>query len=391
MSSVSKGPYLWKRPARTKDGRKESSVWIIKDGGKQVSTRCPGYPAEASPPESAQQALAEYIARKYSPPKEKRDADSIPVEDVLLTYHEHRRDLFENDLYKRRFDARIERLNDFFGSLMLSDVRAQKCKEYIKSRGSNGGARRDLEDLRAAIKHHAKEGLHIANINVFLPPKGEPRERWLTRGEAAKLLLAAWRHREVQTIHRGEMAGEQVVTEKRPLRHIARFILIALYTGSRASAVASSSPVKDTGHSFVDLHTGVFYRLAVGKRKTNKRQPPVALPDRLLAHMRRWQRLGLVDQFFVEWNGQKVASVKNGFAKAVEVAGLCTKQGNVTPHTLRHTAATWLMQQGVKTWDASGFLGMSEKTLTDVYGHHHPDFQREVAQAITRKSIRGSS
>ena len=32
------------------------------------------------------------------------------------------------------------------------------------------------------------------------------------------------------------------------------------------------------------------------------------------------------------------------------------------------------MQIGVSTWDAAGFLGMSEKTLRDVYGHHHPDF-----------------
>src|SRR4029077_2967490 len=55
---------------------------------------------------------------------------------------------------------------------------------------------------------------------------------------------------------------------------------------------------------------------------------------------------------------------------------------------LRHTAATWLMQIGVTTWEAAGFLGMSEKTLRDVYGHHHPDYLHRAANAIgTKKPV----
>ena len=52
------------------------------------------------------------------------------------------------------------------------------------------------------------------------------------------------------------------------------------------------------------------------------------------------------------------------------------------PHTLRHTAATWLMQLGVDFWVASGYLGMTVETLTTVYGHHHPDFQKAVKDAF---------
>jgi hypothetical protein len=51
-------------------------------------------------------------------------------------------------------------------------------------------------------------------------------------------------------------------------------------------------------------------------------------------------------------------------------------------HTLRHTAATWLMQRAAPMWEAAGFLGMSEKTLRDTYGHHHPDHLRGAADAI---------
>jgi integrase len=70
--------------------------------------------------------------------------------------------------------------------------------------------------------------------------------------------------------------------------------------------------------------------------------------------------------------------VKTGFTHACRRAGL---EGN--PHTLRHTAATWLMQAATPLWEASGFLGMTEQTLIQVYGHHHPDYLRNAARAFS--------
>jgi integrase len=220
-------------------------------------------------------------------------------------------------------------------------------------------------------------------VRVALPPKGAPRDRWLTRTEAARLLWACWRYRETQTVHRGRHKGLKVETEKRPLRHLARFILIGLYTGTRAGAIASASPYRDLGHSFVDIDQGIFYRQAIGRRASKKRQPPAPIPARLLGHMRRWVRCGVVISHFVEWNGAPVKSVKTAFNRAVQLAGLW---GRVTPHTLRHTAATWLMQRGVPIWQAAGFLGMSAEMLERTYGHHHPDYLKGAADAITSKT-----
>lgn len=158
--------------------------------------------------------------------------------------------------------------------------------------------------------------------------------------------------------------------------------MIGIYTGTRASAIATASPHAKQGRSFVDLDRGIFYRKPIGKRATKKRQTPAPVPQRLLAHMRRWARQKLIGECFVEFNGKPVASVKKGFKRAV---GLARLEGKVTPHTLRHTAATWLVQRGVPVWEAAGFLGMSAEVLLTTYGHHHPDFLHGAANAITFK------
>lgn len=86
--------------------------------------------------------------------------------------------------------------------------------------------------------------------------------------------------------------------------------------------------------------------------------------------------------YVVHENGQRLKDIKRGFLTACLKAGLV----GVTPHTLRHTCATWLMQRGVSIWDASGYLGMSRETLERVYGHHHPDFLRGAAEALSLKA-----
>jgi len=81
-----------------------------------------------------------------------------------------------------------------------------------------------------------------------------------------------------------------VTTERRSLRHIARFILVGLYTGTRASAIAAASPCPEQGRSFVDLDRGIFHRNPIGKRATKKRQTPAPIPPRLLCEHRALKR-----------------------------------------------------------------------------------------------------
>lgn len=262
------------------------------------------------------------------------------------------------------------------GDRPVSAVNGALCRAYAEARGSQSAARRELEDLRAAIGHANKEGLCPVRPAIWLPDRQSGRERWLTRAEAAALIWAAWRFRESQHGRKTDRASRQ---------HIARFILIALYTGTRAGAICGATFHPSPTRGWIDTSRGVFYRRPQACAETNKRQPPVPLPTRLLAHLRRWERRG--DIAPVTWHGRPVLRIIKAFRRLADGAGFF----DVTPHTLRHTAATWLMQHGVQPWQAAGYLGMSVITLSRVYGHHHPDYLREARDAIGRRRFSGET
>lgn len=394
MSRTSKGPRLYKRAARRKNGAiARQPVWVVLDGSKEISTGVAANPDQSKAPAEAVKFLSDYLIKQVRPERKAREIDDIPIADVLSIYLDDHVDPEKGEseitAQERHLVQTIGRLNKFWGSKVLTDINTREAKGYVKHRqkdgGGPGGARRDLEMLRAAINHHGAENLHYGKVSVWLPEKGEARDRWLTRSEAAAMIWAAWRYREVQTIHVGPDKGKKVITDRRPLRHVARFLLIGCYTGTRAGAIASASKLRSIGKSYVDLERGMYYRKAIGKKTTNKRQPPAPIPPRLLTHMRRWDRLGVAKEHFVEYNGKPVLSVKKAFRTVVKLAKIDTTVENVTPHTLRHTAATWLMHQGVDLWTAAGYLGMTVEVLERVYGHHHPDHLADAVRGITAK------
>jgi hypothetical protein len=45
------------------------------------------------------------------------------------------------------------------------------------------------------------------------------------------------------------------------------------------------------------------------------------------------------------------------------------------------------MQAGTDLWEAAGWLGMTVEQLEQNYGHHHPDFQEEAAEAFDGRAL----
>lgn len=175
-----------------------------------------------------------------------------------------------------------------------------------------GTIRRELNVLQAAANYCHKEGYLTQAVRVTLPAAPPAKDRWLTRSEAARLIQAA------RKLQRGA--------------HVARFILLALYTGTRKDAILRLALLPSTSGGWIDVEQGVLHRRGAGEHETKKRRAPMRLSRKLLAHCRRWKANG--DIWAVHVNGQRVGDIKRSFAAACEAAGL----SGVTPHTLKHTA-----------------------------------------------------
>lgn len=344
-----------KLPPRLYLRRGRAPGWVIRDGPREVRT---GYGPEYSElSDEVQQAFADYLTARLERPAGPRTPEGLKVGEALAFYgKEHA----PHTAAPRRIGECIRALAPFWGELPVSAVTGNTCRRYVKARGvKDGTARRELGTLRAALRYCETEGYLTAAPRVWLPEKPAGRERWLTRSEAARLLNAARR------LSRG--------------RHLARFILIALYTGTRKRAILSLQwqPNTDGGH--VDLEHGVMYRQSQFSRRTKKRQTPVRLPRQLLAHLRRWQRASR--QHVVEYDGEPVREIRKAWAAAITAAGI----EPATPHCLKHSAVTWSMQRGGDMWAKASYFGTSRDTLERVYGHFHPDHQRSAVEAMERK------
>jgi site-specific recombinase XerD len=104
----------------------------------------------------------------------------------------------------------------------------------------------------------------------------------------------------------------------------------------------------------------------------------MAIPPRLLAHMRRWKRLGISNQAVIEF-------IKAGWNTVVEKAGLATEdKKKVIRHTLRHTAITRYLDQGVDIELVSLYKGVSVQTIRKHYRHEMPGTFNPLLDASNR-------
>jgi integrase len=324
---------------------KARGQWVIKDGGTRIRTGSPEADRGA-----AEKLLAKYLGEKHQP---SFGPDPL-IADILLVYW---RDHLEHKAAADNYRYGVRLLGDWWGEKRLSDVTPANCRAYGKGR-TESAARQNLEILRAAIRYwHKHHGPLPAIPAIVMPPVPEPRTRWMTRSEAARLLWAARR----------------ISTRRQP--SIARFILLGIYTGSR------SGVIRGLKWDWIDFETGTMRRRAprAGERK-NKRTPIVKLGRRILSHLRRWRRLDPDAIYICECDGALFERMTYTWGKVLKVAGLDDREGKVTPHVMRHSRATWLMQAGIDPWEAAGHLGMNVQTLIKHYGHHHPNFQSRAAE-----------
>jgi integrase len=305
----------------------------------------------------ARRFLAEFIAARETPPP-----PSAPTVGKIMDGY-----LFDREpkVHSDSISYDCATLKQYLGDLPADLLNIEQVRAYVQARrkkGAGGAAaayrtkRRELSDgtlirelgtLRAALAWAVRRKWIAAAPYVERPEAPPPRDRWLTREEADRLL---------------DSAGSP---------HVRLFIALALYTGARAGAIL------DLRWEQVDIRSGI---VTLGRGRGRKRRASVPMIADLKLELLRAAEAATTPTV-IEHRGRPIASIKQGFRAAARRAKLL----HVTPHVLRHTAATWMVQRSVPFEMVAKFLGNSKEMVERVYGHHSPEWLRLAANALSRQ------
>lgn len=275
---------------------------------------------------------------------------------------------------KRRQRDIIANLRPFFGRMTAAAVTPADVARYEKLRAAGtvgtrmgraaGTMRRELNTLVAALNYVARtqaKRLPPGDVPYIpLPTAPAAKDVWLTEKEVDQLLSVA----RLENLRYPEGDRGYLFTH------------IALATASRRRAIEQLT------WDQVDLGARLIHFRPAGSVQTNKRRVSVPISDDLLpvlleAHDKR------TSGFVLHTDGSAVRRFEAICERARRVTGNDKFKG-ITPHTLRHTAATLMARAGVPLFEIAGVLGDSMQTVLRVYAHHCPDHLR---RAVNYRSI----
>jgi len=204
---------------------------------------------------------------------------------------------------------------------------------------------REIGTLRAAlawaVEHQWILAAPIIRNPVKTPP---PRNRWLSRDEGRALLAACHEP------------------------HLRAFVALGLMTAARSGAILGLTWAQ------VDFERGL---IDYGPGHGNKNRGVVPINDELGKLLRASKELACTEHV-IERHGKPVTAIKKGFRAACDRAGIT----GVTPHILRHSAATWMAMEGVPMREIARLLGDEEATVERVYAKHSPSYLKRAASAL---------
>jgi hypothetical protein len=250
--------------------------------GRQVRTGC-----SRDDTEGAAKALENYLGSAHETTVGATDPRFLAIADVITFYEQLKRPKTTDPRAEAHHELlliRLEDLNGFFGAKMVSDIKAQLCRDFVDwSTGtanennrktgimprartvSDQTARRRLEDLRAAINAYHAE--HVLNVvpKVTLPAKADGRHRWLTRNEAARLVGAAIGY--VWDKERGSWKRhyDGLLMRRRPA---ARFMLIGLYSARREETIRRTQWLPTLTHPWMNPQAMIYQGRGAAEART---------------------------------------------------------------------------------------------------------------------------
>ncbi|WP_290957462.1 site-specific integrase [Hyphomonas sp.] len=245
--------------------------------------------------------------------------------------------------------AACKKIDKHFGHLEPRHITQSLVNGYATTHNHNSGSTiaTDIIYLRAIVNWAIRNKIVdiTAKILVEMPVRrSPPRERWLTKDEARRLIEAA------------------------TAAHVKLFLRVGFATGHRSRAIL------DLKWDQVNFDTR---KIDFGEGWGNKRRALVAINEGLLPHLKEAYD-NRCCQYVIEYGGHHITDVRTGIRAACKRAGIEV----ITPHVMRHSAATWMAESGVPIEDACTFLAMTPTTFRKVYAKHNPNHLSEAAGAL---------
>lgn len=156
--------------------------------------------------------------------------------------------------------------------------------------------------------------------------------------------------------------------------HLKLFVHLALKTAGRKAAILGLTWDRvDLENRLIDLRDPEL-------KGNRKGRAVIPIGDRLYEELQKAQSTSN-SRTVISFGGRYVRDIGPGLKAAAGRAGIL----GVTPHVLRHTAATHMVRSGVSIWDTAKFLGHSSVVTTErVYAHHKPEYLREAVKAMDK-------
>lgn len=354
------------RPPEYRLKRQPNRTWAIYQGHRYVKgTKTKDY-AEA------QQALDVYELQQEA---EREGIVNVPNSEALAVtaYYVAQIPAAAGSRMRRDAVDRLQRIEPHLAGLRLRDLKGDKIAAIEKAmlasyaHASVYGA---LLTLRTAIRvfcrdHGSPEILPFGSPRV---PAG--RTRVLSAQELE--LIRRWADCR-EDYHPATGTWSPAVPDQRE-RHrrlmVWRTVALALPTGSRGGKLEGLAWRSDGVHGHIDVEKGILHRNPPGKPVApRKRAPAVALPPQLLAEVRRWKveddRVGHTYVIRNVHGGPATCRVGELFSQAMRELGIF----GVTRHTLRHTAVTRMIEEGLPASIICSIVGMAPYTLRVRYNH----------------------
>ncbi|MCP8894348.1 tyrosine-type recombinase/integrase [Shinella daejeonensis] len=176
------------------------------------------------------------------------------------------------------------------------------------------------------------------------------------------------------------------------LSRVKRFLWLALETAGHKSAILELSWDR------VDFETNVIELNVPGRKLTKKRRAVVPIskslrPILLRAYEERLNKKshdGLVcSNLGAIWAPIQHVVIRSGLPgkRAKVPAGTKPKSTGISPHVLRHTAATHMARRGVPLWIIAKVLGNTLAMVEKVYAKHCPDDLRQAVDQISAGAL----